>query len=337
MTGGGRGVYATLTAQALDTGESIEVGVVEPGGDSDWQPRVEALLADKSPLYRQHVALAFRGGLDDLETLFYVGTVRGEPVTVAMLAGAHGAAIFGHVLTLPRWRRRGAARVLHSALPRDWRRRGYRVVTLGTDPQGHARRLYEGIGFETLAAGRGDMIWRDGPDGGAVAEVGASEVGPLRWGDWGWVSESLCTPPEPGESLPRSPLFHVRQQRYVDWPFIAALCGDGSPRNRRAEVAVLRRGVRAVGWAALLPATEPVLGADALELYLRPGARSPAAAHRLLSALPWPERPVLHACTLAEDWRAGALATHGFTIRAVLPAWWDLGRGPEAAQVWIRR
>ncbi len=329
-------MYTELADAVLHSGERIAVGVVEPCGDTVWRPLVEGLLGHKSPVNRLHVSAAFRGPLDDLQTLFYLGVVQGEPVTVAMLAGAHGAAIYGHVFTRPDWRRRGAAAALHSVLAADWRRRGYRVVTLGTDADGHARRLYEGIGFQQIRPGAGDMVWRDAPEAALPGSSPDMGVSPLRWDDWGWVSEALCAPLEPGEELPRSLLFRVRQPHYVDWPFIAAMTGLGEPPSPKPDVRVLRQGRRAVGWAALLPDAARALGAAALDLYLRPGARSEDAAHALFAALSWPEMPVVHACTTGEGYRAVALARHGFMRLAHWPGWWNAGRGVEALALWVR-
>ncbi len=331
------GVYTELARASLRTGEEIAVGVVEPCGDSDWQPRVEAMLGHKSAINRLHVEAAFRGPLDDLQTLFYVGVVQGELVTISMLAGAHGAAIYGHVVTRPAWRRRGAASALHRVLAADWRRRGYRVVTLSTDAGGHAQRLYAGVGFRPLRPGAGDMIWHDEPGGEAVCLAdGPTRVGPMRWGDWGWLSEALCAEVEPEEELPRSVLFRVRDLHYVDWPFIAAMTGADVERSGRVEGRVLRQGKRVLGWAALLPHAASALGASALELYLRPGARADGAADALLAALPWSGAPVIHACTPPAGYRAAALARHGFLRQRAWPRWWDLGRRTEAAVVWVR-
>ena len=330
-------MYTAMVSTRLSSGEPLQIGVVEPAGDTAWAPRVLATLAHKSAVNRLHLEGAFRGDLDDLETLFYVGTVANEIVTVAMLAGGHGAAVYGHVYTQPVWRRRGAASTLHRVLGDDWRRRGYRVVTLGTDATGHARRLYEGIvGFGPLVAGRGDMIWRDGPEFGDVGPLPSAAAGVLRWGDWGWVSAACCAPVQPEEELPRSVLFRARSVHCVGWPFIVAMTGGGGGQMAPAEVPVLRRGEAVVGWASVLPDAAQVLGAAALELYLQPGARTEAAADALLSALRWPKGMVVHVCTATQDYRSAAMIRHGFVRRKILPGWWDLGRGREDAALWSR-
>lgn len=362
-------MFTALGSGRLKTGEEITLGVVE-APDTAWAGRLTGLLGHKRPVYRFHIESSLQAALDDLQTLYYVGLCDGAPVTVAMVAGAHGAGIYGHVYTVPEWRRRGASGLLHAALAADTRARGYRALTLGTNPEGHARRLYEGIGYRQVLPGRGDMVWRasggqDGaggkppgtrsvgaqaawqgegstpaPDGGGrgggaqgAAADGQWHVGPARWGDWGWVSEACCAPPEPGEELPRSVLFRVRDAGHVEATFVEAL-RSGLPLH------VLRDGERAVGWAALLDGPAEALGAAVLELYVRPGFRDREAIARLLAALSWPRRTVVCACGGAPGYRATALAAHGFAVAATLPAWWDLGReagAREAAILWARR
>jgi GNAT superfamily N-acetyltransferase len=302
------------------------LGVVE-APDATWAPRLRHLLGHKPPIYRYHIERSLTEPLDALQTLYYVGLVGEVPVTVAMVAGAHGAGVYGHVYTVPEWRQRGASTLLHEAVAADTRARGYRALSLGTDPRGHARRLYEGIGYRPVLPGRGDMIWRadDGSAAGPPREPSA--VGPARWDDWGWVSEATCPPPEPGEELPRSILFGVRDAGHVEAGYVAVM-RDGPP------LVVLRSGRAAVGWAAVLPEAARALGAAGLEFYVRPGFRE--EAERLLDALAWPERAVVTAVAGGPGYRARALAAHGFRPVAALGDWWDLGRGTEAATLWVR-
>jgi GNAT superfamily N-acetyltransferase len=330
-------LYRDLGEGRLQSGEPLRLGVVEAAGDERWAPRILAILGHKSELYRRHIEAAFRGSLDRLDTLFYVGCVADEVVTVSMLAGARGAALYGHVHTVPPWRRRGAATALHRLLPADWEARGYRAVTLSTDPRGHARRLYEAIGFRPVVPDRGVMIWRRTAREGSAS--GGWTVGPLEWADWGWVSEAACAPPAPAEDLPRSLLFRVPDVRCVDWTFLEvafAVTGQEPPPGDRPHVRVLRRGGQAVGWAALLPGAAAALGAVALDLFVRPGAGDVQAARTLLEAVDWPKEGVVCGTAGGPGYRAAALAACGFRPVVSLPAWWDLGRGPEAALLWSR-
>lgn len=296
--------------------------VVAP--DPEWGPRLRVLLGHKPPAYFYHIDRSLREPLDGLETLYYVGLVAGVPITVAMVAGAHGAGVYGHVYTVPEWRQRGASGLLHQAVAADTRARGYRALSLGTNPDGHARRIYEGIGYRQLLPGRGDMAWH--ADDGAPPR-GELSCGPLRWEDWGWISDACCARLEQGEELPRSVLFGVRDVGHVESAFIVAM-RDG------LDVTVLRSGPAAVGWAALLPGAARALGATALELYVRPGFRH--ETRRLLAALRWPERTVVHAFAGEPGYRAAALAAHGFREVALLPGWWDLGAGTQDLRLWAR-
>jgi len=294
----------------LSTGEDLRLlGVEAP--DAAWQGRLGALLGHKRAPYLGQIQAALAGPLGGLQTLFYVGAVAEEPVTCAVVAGAAGAGVFGHVYTVPAWRRRGAAAALHRALAADLPARGYRCLTLGTNPEGHARRIYEGIGFRQVTPGSGSMLWGDGqPPPGALAASAA------EWADWGWISAAGCAPPVPGEDRPRSRLLGPGGPGHVEGPFAAAL-QEGRP------LLALRQGGAAVGWAEFSPAAAAVLGAVALDFYVRPECA--AGTGVLFAALPWPERPVVCAARA----RGPVLQAAGFRAVAELPA-------PLGTTLWLR-
>lgn len=286
--------------------------------DAAWAPRLTALLGHKSPVYLGHVQSALAGPLDDLETVFYIGLVGGDPVTEAMVVGAGGAGILGHVFTVPQWRQRGASAALHRVMHADIVSRGYRWLSLGTNPQGHARRIYEGVGFRQVIPGSGTMVWGD-----LTPPDGPWEVGPARWADWGWVSAAGCATLTAAEPLPRSLLLEVgHQPQHVEGPFIAAM-------QQRRNIQVLRRGGAAVGWAELSGKAGAILSAVALDLYVRPECATADAAGRLLAALSWPsERPAVCA-TGSTGYRADALPAAGFRAAAHVP---ELG----GLTLWVR-
>ena len=128
-------MYTRLGSEILKTGEVLEVGVVA-GPDPEWQPRIEPFLSHKGPGWNDHIQRALREPLDELQTLFYVGTISGELVTQVMIVGHAGAGILGHVFTKPDHRRKGAYRHLMAHQMRDVSNRGFRVLTLGmVNPQ----------------------------------------------------------------------------------------------------------------------------------------------------------------------------------------------------------
>ncbi len=249
-------MYADLARGKLGSGDQMTVGVVYPPAP-EWAPVLRHLLGHKDPAQRSEIAGELDGALDQLSAAFYVGLVDGVPVTVARVAGGHGAGIWGHVYTVPAWRQRGASGLLHQAAAADMRRRGFDVLTLGTNPLGHARKLYAAIGFRPVAPNSGSMIWRLGQD----PPAGVPTVGPLRWEDWGWISAAACAPQVPEEVWPRSRLFRVQGPRFVGGPFIEAMLAH-------VPLLVLRRGHRAVGWAS------PTGG----EFYVRPECLSDRGA-----------------------------------------------------------
>ena len=250
----------------LKSGEPLRLAVIEPPA-GHWTAPLTRLLAHKAPARQIEIAGELGGTLDDLRAAFYVGVVGEEAITVARVAGADGAGIWGHVYTVPAWRGRGAARLLHEAAMPDLRRRGYRVLTLGTNPRGVAQPLYASVGFHPVAPGSGSMAW------GALADTprGAPTVGAVRWGDWGWISAGACVALGEGERLPRSRVLGVARPGFVGGAFVDALLA-GTP------LLVLRRGPCAVGWAS---------GSDPGDLYVRPdcaGDRAVLEAARGASA-----------------------------------------------------
>ncbi len=289
-----------LGAVRLPDGTVLERIAVD-GPDATWKPRFLSLFGHKAPVYLGHVRYALDGPLEGLSTCFAVGCVAGVPVTAAMVAGAHGAGILGHVYTVPDWRRRGAASALFRALMPLCAARGYRVLTLGTNPDGHARHLYETFGFSALTPTAGSMLWGDG-----APPSGSPGVGPLRWSDWGWVSAAACAPLAAGEPLPRSRCLRVGGPGHVEGAFIAAR-SDGLP------LVVLRRGSAAVGWAGRT-------GGGELDLYVRPGQED--LAPLLVAGLNL--APGERLLCVADGYRGRALESAG--LRPVGPGAW-VGRG----------
>lgn len=327
--------YTELDRTCLSTGEVFAIGVVEAAKDSIWSEAIKTFLAAKSSWYRWHIEAAFKGVLDDLATLFYVGTVDGSIVTIGMLTGSHGAGIYGHVLTDPAWRQRGAAGALHEVLPADWRRRGYRTITLGTDVVGHPRKLYQAIGFRPVLPNRGDMIWHAEVVDSVSDHQREFRVSPLRWGDWGWISVALCAPPVAEESLPRSVLFRVNDVHYVDWPFIAAMRETMVETSMRTRVEVIRVGHQALGWLATMPTRGEGLGGVLIEGYLRPDVRTQDMMMKLSERLVPQDRERLVAVgTNSTDYRMRWWQMLGLRPQGQLLRWWDLGRGRESAIIW---
>lgn len=310
-TGGRRvGVETGLGAGRLADGSEMRLCVVE-GPDTAWAPRITGLLGHKRPVYMGHIAAALDRPLGGLQTLFYVGCVGGDPISVAMVAGAHGAGLLGHVYTVPEWRQRRASTLVIAALDADVRGRGYQVLTLGTNPAGHARRIYEAVGFRPVAPGSGSMCWFATADASTVPG-GPLSVGPLRWDDWGWISAAAAAPPTGGEPLPRSRILGVVGPGHVEAAFLAAM-------QAGVTLTVLRHGPAAVGWAALSARDATALGgAWAIDFYVRPDCGADAGA--LLASMAWPAGPVVCALPRQLGYRQEALRAAGFVPSAPIEA-----------------
>src|SRR5260221_5483905 len=99
-------MFETLDKTKLPSGEELEIGLVT-AHDAEFGEAVCGLLAHKGPEWQLHIHRALRGATDALETRFYLGLVRGQPVTNVMTVESEGVGILGHVFTRLEDRRKG--------------------------------------------------------------------------------------------------------------------------------------------------------------------------------------------------------------------------------------
>jgi hypothetical protein len=330
-------VYRELGAARLTTGERLQLGVVR-GPDAEWRARIAALLGHKPGHYRYHVEAALARPLDELDTRFYVGHLDGEPLSQVMVAGARGAAILGHVYTVPEWRRRGAYRALMSAQMDDTRAAGYRLLTLSTRFDSHPYWIYHHFGFRSVAPGSGAMRWQaEQGDEDAYLRPAATTARELRWSDWGALNMTALRAIAPGEELPRSLLLGLKGQQDAEGAFadlrwqLDRQSGPGVGSQAR----VLESETGAVaGWALLAPERRWFGDAWTLDVYCLPGFWDRAAA--LVEGLRWPDAPVALYAAGQGPARARLAQSRGFAAVGVLPRWLRLeGRQVDVA-VWVR-
>lgn len=128
--------YADMLQQSVAAGASI--GFVQPFSHEEarrfWIDRLV-------PMLRTGSSVLFEARLD--------GTVAGtvQLVLPAMPNQVHKADV-AKMMVHPRYRRRGVARALMTALVEEARRRGFKMLTLDTRSGDPAQGLYAGFGFE---------------------------------------------------------------------------------------------------------------------------------------------------------------------------------------------
>lgn len=324
-------MYLTLGESRLTTGEKVELGVVE-APDPDWAERLAIFLSHKPPDADYHIQAALAGPLDALETRFYVGSVDGQVITNAMIVGARGFGILGHVYTAPAWRRRRACRQLMVAEMDDVRRRGYRALTLGTGFDSHAYWTYHSLGFRPVAEGSGFMRWLADQAADLLAP-GPTIVRPTRWDDWAAHSYATLEPIRSEEALPRSPLLGVTAQADVEDAFVTFLYRRRPRPGVESRVLVLETGA-VVGWCHVAPGPAALADAWLLDLHALPGFEPELG--RLLEGVAWPDAPIVFASDTRRAEYLECLRRAGFAEATALPGVVARAGGRRALGLWVR-
>ena len=78
--------------------------------DAPHAEEIKQFLGHKPGNYKWHIERCVAEVLDALETRFYVGKLNGAVITNIMTVEYEGVGILGHVFTLPKQRRKGAAK-----------------------------------------------------------------------------------------------------------------------------------------------------------------------------------------------------------------------------------
>ena len=95
-----------IARERLKTGEQLEIECVRTP-EAERAAQIVPFLAHKPSNYLGHIARAFAGETDDLETYFYIGLLDGETVGNTMTVEADGVGSLGHVHTRAEPRREG--------------------------------------------------------------------------------------------------------------------------------------------------------------------------------------------------------------------------------------
>ena len=192
----------------LKTGERMEVGVVT-APDTPHAEEIKQFLGHKPGNYKWHIERCVTEVLDALETRFYVGKLDGAVITNIMTVEYEGVGILGHVFTLPKQRRKGAAKGVMAYQMEDFRQRSGKALYLGTGYNSHPYYIYHSFGFESVFPESGFMKyhvhedfeeryfapapavpksveWHDWPKVTALSGiVGWDTLRSLKWGVYG--------------------------------------------------------------------------------------------------------------------------------------------------------
>jgi hypothetical protein len=258
-------------------------------------------------------------------------------MTQAMIVGARGAGILGHVYTVPAWRQRGAYTALMAAQMADTAAAGFRILTLGTGHASPPYWIYHRFGFRPIAPGSGAMRWVATPDAEAqYLRAAPASARALRWAD-GVPLNVTAMHPAADDELPRSSMLQLKGQGNAEGSF-AALCQrmqrqPGPPPGTQARVLVSETGA-VPGWAILAPDPRWFGDVWVLDLYTLPAFWDRALA--LVDELTWPDAPVAAYTSGERGPRARLLRALGFTRHTSFPGWLRTPDGTADVIVWVR-
>ena len=306
-------MYKKRSIQSLKTGESLEIGVVS-GPDEAHADQIAPFLQHKGGLCNRHIAKALKEELDELETRFYVGKLRGTIIANIMTVEYNRTGILGHVYTQPEHRRKGACKLVMAEQMKDFRTRGG-MLLLGTGYDSPPYWIYHSFGFRSLAEGSGFMRYatEDDFEAGyfAPGEVEAVEV---RWLDWHRLNALFAI--REGGFLRRvgRGLYGVSS---FEWGFLHLKRDLEEDATYQAKLLGSERG-GVVGCATL--AKDPRWHRDVwlLDLFVHPNFAS--SAGQLLDALDFPEGKIQCYADSRSSEKMRALEQAGFRQEALFKA-----------------
>ncbi len=309
-------MYSLLTQGYLPNGRAVECGVVV-APDARYEQQVTALLGHKGPAWSEHIAAAFAGEADELETRFYVATVDGSVVANIMTVERAGVGILGHVFTVPEARRQGVCRTLMTAQNADFRARGGRRLVLGTGFESHPYWIYHSFGFRSLRGG----FMAFSVDAGADPtpdwyDPAGAVVAPCAWRHWPGLAILAAT--DLGDVF-RSAAWDVADIGNLESPYVRFMQMLREEPGVQGAVLEGRSGA-ALGWATLtrLPAGYCGCwpGTWLLDAYVHP--RAAGRLPDLLGSLQLPQGKTLAWAPVGDEVRAAAYRGLGMEREGVV-------------------
>ena len=305
-------MYDRLDEVVLKTGEKMEIGVVR-APDDRWASLLLPLLNHKPLNYKWHLEKAFLpGGIENLETRFYIGLIDSRPISNIMTVEVNGIGILGHVYTVPEHRRKNACRLVMNEQMADFNRRGGRYLSLGTDYDTHPYWIYHRFGFRGVVPEYGLMTYE--PDGAFLThhfQQGAVSIAEPTWKDWPLIN-TLCTQ----KNLPfiRSMTYGLLGPSNFEGGYLTLLERLQDRSDSQARLLKSEHGA-VVGFVALQPDARWHGDVLILDLFVHPTFAP--SAHALLQSIALPTDRKIQ-CYAEEDatWKIAALLEEGFEHEA---------------------
>jgi len=178
------GMYTLITQKLLQTGEHLDIAVVNPLDDK-YQNLVRPVISHKSANDQWHLDQVFANRIKLLQTRFYLGLINDSTVSNIMVSENNRAGIVSHVYTVPENRKKGIARLVMNEVIEDFKSRSGRFLTLSTGYDTHPYYLYHSFGFRSVLPKSGHMKFiMEKQDEVAWFKSSSARVVKADWGHW---------------------------------------------------------------------------------------------------------------------------------------------------------
>ena len=301
-------MYDKLGDVLLKTGERMEVGVVT-APDTPHAEEIKQFLGHKPRNYKWHIERCVTEVLDALETRFYVGKLDGAVITNIMTVEYEGVGILGHVFTLPKQRRKGAAKGVMAYQMEDFRQRSGKALYLGTGYNSHPYYIYHSFGFESVFPESGFMKYHVNEDFEERYFAPAPAVPKsVEWHDWPKVTALSGIV---GWDTLRSLKWAVYGPTNLEGGFLG-FKHDLETEDTYADAKLLiSSGGAIVGWATVGRDSRWRPSTAVLDLFFHPNFADAVPA--LLSAVMFPDVKVQCYVDSGAERKAEILEAAGFT------------------------
>ena len=301
-------MYNKLGEVLLKTEERMEVGVIT-APDTSHAEEMKQFLGHKPGNYKWHIERCVTEVLDALETRFYVGKLDGDVISNIMTVEYEGVGILGHVFTLPKQRRKGAAKGVMAYQMEDFRQRTGSALYLGTGYNSHPYYIYHSFGFESVFPESGFMKYHVDEDFEERYFAPApAHPKPVEWHDWPKVTALSGIV---GWDTLRSLKWSVYGPTNMEGGFLS-FKHDLETEDAYADAKLLiSSGGAIVGWATVGRDARWQPAPAVLDLFFHPNFAGAVPA--LLSAVTFPDVKVQCYVDSGAEKKAEVLEDAGFT------------------------
>ena len=310
-------MYSPLATARLKTREEMEIGVV-CAPDREYAEAIRHFLSHKPGDFKRHIDLCLAGGLEELETRFYVGLLNGQVISQAMFVEYSGVGLLGHVFTQPEHRQKGACRAVMTQQMDDFRKRGSRFLLLGTGFESPPYWIYHRFGFRSVTAGSGFMRYAVNEDFEAEwFAPGPTQVVEVQWRHWPTLSVLFG---QRAGSFLRNMALGLFGPRNFEGDFLTlreALEDSTTPAGKTfPQARLLETATRAVVGCATMWPDPQWPGAGLLDVFMHPDFECETGA--LLATLAPVEAKTLAYAETSATAKNAALEEAGFRLEGTL-------------------